>query len=233
MRKILSTIVLASAAFLPTGCGSSQTQDAEKNDAETGAIIQTEEGLEMVELSKVPLPCTKEKIYAAWKQIGRVEGKKGKMLDYRQTPLTLFISTDLDGDETPEILLRGEAPCAAIFTYAKDSLQLITFVDHPKYYAKALNSAATVVLINKEVVCPEGKALLLHPDPFDAFVRLMRHFRPFEPQNQPISESATIGEGTHIMPGSFVGHHTVIGKNCLIHPNVTIYDHCVWSRCHW
>ena len=55
----------------------------------------------------------------------------------------------------------------------------ITFVDHPKYYAKALNSAATVVLINKEVECPEGKALLLHSDPFDAFVRLMRHFRPF------------------------------------------------------
>ena len=103
----------------------------------------------------------------------------------------------------------------------------ITFVDHPKYYAKALNSAATVVLINKEVDCPEGKALLLHPDPFDAFVRLMRHFRPFEPQTTPISESATIGEGTLIMPGSFVGHHTVIGKNCLIHPNVTIYDHCV------
>ena len=57
----------------------------------------------------------------------------------------------------------------------------ITFVDHPKYYAKALNSAATVVLINKEVDCPEGKALLLHDDPFDAFVRIMRHFRPFEP----------------------------------------------------
>ena len=103
----------------------------------------------------------------------------------------------------------------------------ITFVDHPKYYAKALNSAASVVLINKEVVCPEGKALLLHDDPFDAFLRIMRHFRPFEPQTQPISDSATIGEGTQIMPGTFVGHHTIIGKNCLIHPNVTIYDHCV------
>ena len=103
----------------------------------------------------------------------------------------------------------------------------ITFVDHPKYYAKALNSAASVVLINKEEVCPEGKALLLHDEPFDSFLRIMRHFRPFEPQTQPISDSATIGEGTLIMPGSFVGHHTVIGKNCLIHPNVTIYDHCV------
>ena len=106
----------------------------------------------------------------------------------------------------------------------------ITFVDHPKYYAKALNSAASVVLINKEVECPEGKALLLHDDPFDAFIRIMRHFRPFEPQNQPISPSAQIGEGTLIMPGAFVGHHTVIGKNCIIHPNVTIENEVLIGR---
>ena len=37
----------------------------------------------------------------------------------------------------------------------------IVFVDHPKYYTKALESAATIILINKEVDCPEGKALLI------------------------------------------------------------------------
>jgi UDP-3-O-[3-hydroxymyristoyl] glucosamine N-acyltransferase len=35
----------------------------------------------------------------------------------------------------------------------------IVFVDHPKYYTKALNSAATVILINKKVDCPEGKVI--------------------------------------------------------------------------
>ena len=34
----------------------------------------------------------------------------------------------------------------------------IVFVNHPKYYDKALNSAATIILIDKEVECPEGKA---------------------------------------------------------------------------
>ncbi|NNK21089.1 MAG: UDP-3-O-(3-hydroxymyristoyl)glucosamine N-acyltransferase, partial [Flavobacteriaceae bacterium] len=34
----------------------------------------------------------------------------------------------------------------------------IVFVDHPKYYDKALNSKATIILINKKVDCPEGKA---------------------------------------------------------------------------
>lgn len=103
----------------------------------------------------------------------------------------------------------------------------ITFVDHPKYYAKALGSKATIVLINKEVECPQGKALLIHDDPFDAFLRIMEHFRPEEHSTKPISDSATIGEGTVIYPNSFVGNHVVIGKNCVIHPNVTIYDHCV------
>ena len=37
----------------------------------------------------------------------------------------------------------------------------IVFVDHPKYYDKALNSAATTILINKKVACPEGKSLLI------------------------------------------------------------------------
>ena len=103
----------------------------------------------------------------------------------------------------------------------------VTFVDHPKYYGKALNSAATVVLINKRVDCPEGKALLIHDDPFDAFLRAMRHYRPKETCTEAISPSAEIGEGTTVMPGSFVGNHAKIGKNCLIHPNVTIYDYCV------
>ena len=42
----------------------------------------------------------------------------------------------------------------------------IVFVDHPKYYDKALNCKASVVLINKEVPCPPEKALLLSKRPF-------------------------------------------------------------------
>ena len=36
----------------------------------------------------------------------------------------------------------------------------IVFVNHPKYYVIALFSEATIILIDKEVDCPEGKALL-------------------------------------------------------------------------
>ncbi|WP_127141936.1 UDP-3-O-(3-hydroxymyristoyl)glucosamine N-acyltransferase [Flagellimonas marinaquae] len=103
----------------------------------------------------------------------------------------------------------------------------IVFVDHPKYYDKALQSKATVVLINKEVECPKGKALLVSDDPFRDFNKLTRYFKPFESAAFSISESAKIGEGTVIQPNVFIGNHVRIGKNCVIHPNVTIYDGCV------
>lgn len=103
----------------------------------------------------------------------------------------------------------------------------IVFVDHPKYYDKALQSAATIVLINKEVDCPPGKALLVSDDPFRDFNKLTRYFRPFQPMLASIAESAEIGEGTVIQPQAVIGNHVKIGKNCVIHSNVVVYDHAV------
>ena len=103
----------------------------------------------------------------------------------------------------------------------------IVFVDHPKYYDKALASAATVVLINKRVDCPEGKALLISEDPFADFNKLTKFFKPFQKATSSIAASATIGEGTLIQPNCFIGNNVRIGKNCLIHANVSIYDNAV------
>ena len=103
----------------------------------------------------------------------------------------------------------------------------IVFVDHPKYYDKALNSKATIILINKEVSCPEGKALLISNDPFRDFNTLTNYFKPFEHANKAISDSAKIGKNTIIQPNSFIGHNVEIGDNCIIHSNVSIYDNCV------
>lgn len=103
----------------------------------------------------------------------------------------------------------------------------LTFVDHPKYYDKALQSAATTILINKEVECPAGKALILSDDPFRDYNFLTRHFMPEKHSDKLVSDTARIGKGTVIMPGAFIGHHVTIGTNSIIHPGVSIYDHCV------
>lgn len=103
----------------------------------------------------------------------------------------------------------------------------ITFVDFEKYYNASLTSAASIIIINKKVDVPEGKALLVTADPFSAYVSLVKRYRPFVPSTTPISDTAVVGEGTVLFPGVFIGHHVRIGKNCIIHPNVTIYDHSV------
>lgn len=103
----------------------------------------------------------------------------------------------------------------------------ISFVDFEKYYNACLQSAATIIIINKKVDVPEGKALLVLDDPFSAYVSLVKRFRPFVPAHTPISDTAVIGEGTVLQPNVFVGHHVRIGRNCVIHPNVTIYDHTI------
>lgn len=104
----------------------------------------------------------------------------------------------------------------------------ITFVDHPKYYKPAYESLATAIITNQaDAVCPSGKALIIADDPFAAYVKLVKYFRPFVPSSAEISPTAEIGEGTIIQPFVFVGNHVKIGKNCIIHSHVSIYDYSV------
>ncbi|MDD3281202.1 MAG: UDP-3-O-(3-hydroxymyristoyl)glucosamine N-acyltransferase [Bacteroidales bacterium] len=100
----------------------------------------------------------------------------------------------------------------------------ITFVDHPKYYIKALSSKASFILIDKEPEDTFGKTLFITDDPFRDYVKLVKHVTAFVPQNSFIHLDAIIGEGTVLQPGVFVGQNVKIGKNCIIHSNVSIYN---------
>jgi UDP-3-O-[3-hydroxymyristoyl] glucosamine N-acyltransferase len=101
----------------------------------------------------------------------------------------------------------------------------IVFVDHPKYYDACLHSAAGFIIINKKTEVPKGKALLIVSDPFEAYEKIVNHFRPFTPSLKTISDTAQTGEGTVIMPNAYIGNHVVIGRHCIIYPNVVILDH--------
>ena len=102
----------------------------------------------------------------------------------------------------------------------------IVFVNHPKYYEKALNSAATIILIDKEVDCPEGKALLVSEDPFRDFNKINTHFTRISNFTEEI-HGLEIGEGTRIHSTAVLGSNVKIGNNCHIFPNVVIGDRTV------
>jgi len=134
-----------------------------------------------------------------------------------------WIATFLDA----ELIGNKDASATGINEIHKVEEGDIVFVDHPKYYDKCLQSPASFIIINNVVECPPGKALLVVSEPFDAYLKLVRHFRPFEPATQMISSSAKIGKGTTVYPGAFIGHHVVIGNDCKIFPGVSIMDHCI------
>ncbi len=138
---------------------------------------------------------------------------------YTLKQIASIIECEYVGDDTFEVLGMNEIHVVQTGE--------IVFVDHPKYYDKALKSKASVILINKKVDCPTGKALILSDDPFRDFNRLTRFFQPFKSAQGSISPSATIGQNTIIQPNTFVGNNVVIGKDCTIHSNVSIYDNCI------
>ncbi len=103
----------------------------------------------------------------------------------------------------------------------------LVFVDHPKYYDKCINAAASFIIINKQTDFPEGKALLIVDDPFEAYLKIVNFYRPFSPSMKMISDSCSVGKGTVVMPGAYIGNNVNIGINCIIYPNVVILDHCI------
>ena len=126
-----------------------------------------------------------------------------------------------------EIIGNQQGDATGINELHKVEIGDLVFVDHPKYYDKCINSAATFIIINKRTDCPSNKTLLLVENPFEAYCKIVNHFNPFVPAVKPISETAVIGEGSIIYPNTFIGHQVKIGKNCIVYPNVTIMDNCI------
>ncbi|MEM9259314.1 MAG: LpxD N-terminal domain-containing protein, partial [Bacteroidota bacterium] len=100
----------------------------------------------------------------------------------------------------------------------------ICFVDFAKYYDATLASAASVILIDQTYPCPPGKALLLLPEPFTAFNRIMLEERPERAWSDAVHPTAVIGAGTLIGPGAAVGANARIGERCRIGANAVIAD---------
>lgn len=103
----------------------------------------------------------------------------------------------------------------------------IVFVDHPKYYEKAVKSAATTILIDKKVDFPEGKGLLISKHPFDDFNKLTRHHEPRKNLNNNIGENTTIADSATIYPNVVIGNDVIIGENVILYPGVVIMDRTV------
>jgi UDP-3-O-[3-hydroxymyristoyl] glucosamine N-acyltransferase len=149
----------------------------------------------------------------------------GKIFHMRfDSPVPLSEIAELIG---AEIIGNKEAKAKGINEIHKVEEGDLVFVDHPKYYKKCIDSAATYIIINQETEFPSHKSLLLVKEPFEAYQTIVSHFRPFNPAKKEIAETVSIGKDSVIMPGAIIGKYVTIGDNCIIHPNVVIGNYCV------
>jgi len=123
----------------------------------------------------------------------------------------------------------------------------LTFVANKKYlpYLKTTNASAVIAASG---TTSDRLTLLLHPEPYFAFMQAVRIFYParrYAPGTHPtavIAESAridatahvgpnvviedhcTVGKNTAILANDFIGESSEIGDDCLLYPNVTVRE---------
>lgn len=101
----------------------------------------------------------------------------------------------------------------------------IAFSDVKKYFAKTLQSAATVIFLNEPVECPPGKAVLVLDRPFEAYDALIREHRPFAPLRHMVSHEAEIHPTAIIEPGVVIAPNVRIGAHCYIGANAYLGEY--------
>ncbi len=100
----------------------------------------------------------------------------------------------------------------------------IVFSDHPKYYQPALESKASCVILDQEVEFPERKGILLSEEPFNDFIRLIRHFKDFHHDISHIGVDTQVHSSAVVYGGVHLGNNVHIAEGVVLHPNVVIYD---------
>jgi UDP-3-O-[3-hydroxymyristoyl] glucosamine N-acyltransferase len=130
----------------------------------------------------------------------------------------------------------------------------ITFLANSRYDAYLDETRAAAVICSPGTR-PAPMPLLVVENPYLAFQRIVRHFRPelFRPvpgvhpsavvagearlaegvsvgAHCVIEPGAVIGARVVLMPGCYVGHAAVIGEDTFLFPHVTIREECMVGR---
>ena len=125
----------------------------------------------------------------------------------------------------------------------------LTFLEDNKLIPHLEASKAALCLTKPEFEekIPEGKTVLYHPKPHQAFVEILSLFYPEAMRSQTslsssgmidetaviedgaviepgaiIGREAQIGSGTRIAAGTVIGYRCYIGRDCMIGPNATL-----------
>jgi UDP-3-O-[3-hydroxymyristoyl] glucosamine N-acyltransferase len=144
----------------------------------------------------------------------------------------------------------GSVPITGVAGIKEAEEGEITFFANPKYEAYLASTAASAIIVSKEIDSRHcSKPLIQTDNPYLSFVKVIELLGPKPVRPAPgihssalVAESAQLGEGscvsgyavieedakvgrdTAIFPFVYIGRGTVIGDDCVIYPNVTIRE---------
>ncbi|HEY2588158.1 MAG TPA: UDP-3-O-(3-hydroxymyristoyl)glucosamine N-acyltransferase [Tepidisphaeraceae bacterium] len=132
-----------------------------------------------------------------------------------------------------ELVCDPSVPITGVNTLEDAEPGQVTFLANPKYLKQVEGTRASAVIVAPSVNV-NHVAILKAKDPYYAFAQAVlrihgtrKHcFTGIHPRAS-VDPSATVGEGTIIYPGVYVGARVRIGRDCVLHPNVVIYEDCV------
>jgi UDP-3-O-[3-hydroxymyristoyl] glucosamine N-acyltransferase len=109
----------------------------------------------------------------------------------------------------------------------------VGFLSNPKYLSQLETTCASAVICSP-AVSSDRIALLKTKDPYLAFAKAVVKLHGYRKHPHAgvhklahVDPTATVGEGTVLYPGVFVGPRAKIGRDCILYPNVVIYDDTV------
>lgn len=144
------------------------------------------------------------------------------------------------------ITYKGDATAILAINTLKDAgADEISFLDNPKYIDDLSTTKAAAVFVSQVTAehVPDGTIALVDDEPYLKMALASKLFAPLlvdETLPAPIigkgsyvaptavvSNGSVVGEGCHILAGTYVGARSEIGKNVILHANVTVYHDSV------
>jgi UDP-3-O-[3-hydroxymyristoyl] glucosamine N-acyltransferase len=126
----------------------------------------------------------------------------------------------------------------------------ITFLANAKYLPFLSKTAASAVITSREIES-DGVTLIRTADPSKAFSLVIPHFAPPTPPRAPgvhasavvspkalvgkniyigpcvvIEEGASVGDGSVLEAGVYIGREASVGRECSLYPNVVLREYC-------
>ena len=104
----------------------------------------------------------------------------------------------------------------------------LTFLANKKYTPFLYETAASVVIVNQDLVLENEveSTLIRVPDAYQGFSMLLEYYNTLDSEEKGISQPVSIHESVSIDDSCYVGEFTVIKKNVRIGTQVKIHPQC-------